>query len=289
MVFLLIVLALVWVGLQLARARLLGRAVRVSSATFPELQALLDSVRHQLDYDGRVDIYVIDKAEHQLSHTSYLGTRIILIEGALAAELLEPSKRPQLVFLLGREMGALKAKHARLEAVLVLLEAAGALQLVKPFVLPYYRTISYSGDQIGLACCGNLDAGLEATGRLLVGKELAPDLPLAGVVPQAALVRHNVLPRFAQFLSAEPHATNRYLNLLTYGRPGNPATWDRLRESLDPTGARQLDEIWLTSPHRLRAAQPPPPPPPPPPPTTAVRAVPPELNYPPPHYPPPTP
>ena len=80
--------ALVWLGMQVNRSRLLGGAVRVSETTLPELQAVFDEVRARLDYQKPVDVYVMDKVAGGSVMTSYLGTRLIQIEGGLVAELL---------------------------------------------------------------------------------------------------------------------------------------------------------------------------------------------------------
>jgi hypothetical protein len=252
-IFLLLAVGSVWWGLQIMRARLLGNSVKVTPVSFPELQTLLGEVCAQLGYMGRVDVYVADKSDPSVKLTTYLGTRIILIEGGLIAELLDPPKQTQLRFLIARHVGALKARQYRLDPLLAMLQAADALQFVKPFLLPYYRSIAYSGDQIGLACCGSVEAALEATGRLLVGKELADRLPLGGVLPQAALVKERLLPRFAQFLSPTPHVINRYLNLLMYGRLTDSEAWDRLSGSLTASERFELDQLWMSSPHRRRA------------------------------------
>jgi hypothetical protein len=235
---------LLWLGQQLLRARLLGRTLRVSGETFPELKELLDEVAAMLQYERRVDVYVIDKAGEPISMTSYLGTRIILIEGGLVAELLESSRRPQLVFLLGRSIGALKAKHARLDI--------NALRYVSLLILPWYRATTYSGDQIGAACCGDFSAALEATRRLLVGKELASELGVGNVLPQALLVKRRLLPRLIQLGSAEPHITNRYANLICFGRYHDPKLWAELTASLDAEHTAALDQLWQRSPYSLR-------------------------------------
>lgn len=290
---LLAAVASVWAGLQVNRARLLGRSVRVTAESFPLLDTLIETVRRELDYHRRVDVYVIDKSDQPVAVTSYLGTRIVLIQGGIVAELSEPAKEPQLVFLLARHIGALKAEHTRLNFLLALISAARAVQIVTPFLLPYYRATAYSGDQIGLWCCGSLDSALEAMARLLVGKELATEIPFAGVVRQSVTVQRDALPRFAQLLSSEPHVTNRFLNLLTYGRVREPETWARLTATLDASTARELEDVWALSPHRLadRAAPSTRPFPPPAPraPTAPRESAAPTSSFPPPPLPDPEP
>jgi hypothetical protein len=85
---------LIWLGLQVYRSRLLGGAVRVSEATLPELQMVFDQVRARLDYRKQIDVYVKDKIDGGSLMTSYLGTRLIEIEGGLVADLLDQDHRP---------------------------------------------------------------------------------------------------------------------------------------------------------------------------------------------------
>ena len=250
--FVVLFAGLVWVGLQIFRARMLGRSIRVTEESMPELQALVDDVRDQLDYHRRVDVYVVQKANPPAQMTSYLGTKVIVLEGALIGDLLV-EQRPQLTYLLARFIGALKARHQRLTIVFVILEAVESLRFLFPFLLPYYRATTYTGDQIGQACCGDLDAALSATERLLVGKELEPELRARGVVQQARLVRRRVLPRLVQLFLPEPHLTNRYLNLLFWARCAEPEAWSAFSAGADADTNRELMQLWDRSPHRRPA------------------------------------
>jgi hypothetical protein len=247
-----VVVGSIWIGIQLSRARLLGRSVRVDASTFPEVQAIVAEVCATLDYRRRLEVYITEKATPSIVTTSLLGTRLIVIEGGLVADLLQPAKRPQLTFLIGRSIGALRARHMRLEVLIRILEAAEVLKYVAPFIRPYYRATAYSGDQIGMMCCSDLEAALEATRRLLVGSEMASQLTGGAVVPQALLVKQRVLPRLVQLLAVEPHVTNRYANLLCFGRYHAPELWTRMSDSMDDHERRCLDEIWQRSPYRWR-------------------------------------
>jgi hypothetical protein len=247
-----ILIGSIWFGTQMRRARLLGHSVRVDADTFPELQEIIDEVCATLHYHRRLEVYVTETATPSINMTSLLGTRLILIEGGLVADLLKPGKREQLTFLLGRSIGALRAKLTRLDLIVLILQWADVLKYVTPFILPYYRATAYSGDQIGMMCCGDLAASLEATRRLLVGGEMASRLAAGAVLPQAMLVKRRVLPRLAQLLSSEPHVTNRYANLLCFGRYHDPELWRELRASMDDREANYLDAIWQRSPYRRR-------------------------------------
>ena len=230
----LLVLASVWVTIQIARARLLGGAIRVSPDTFPQIKAVIDEASERLDYHRHIDVWVVEKLDGQISLTSYLGTKMILIEGGLASDLLAIDKKPQLEFLIARFVGALKAKHLRFAPLLVAVSAIKSLKFLNLFIMPYERAVVYSGDQLGLACVRDLSTALGVISRLLVGKEIAPDLGAKGVLEQADQARSKFLPRLIQLFSAYPHLTNRYLNLLRFDERFDRADYERTLETIDP-------------------------------------------------------
>lgn len=237
----------VWLSLQIARSRLLGGAVQVSQSSLPELQAVFDQVRARLDYHQQVDVYVANKVDAGSIMTSYLGTRIILIEGGLVAELLKEQQYAELTFLIGRHLGQLKAKHQRLQWILIVITAVDSLRFLSLFLAPYIRATVKSGDQIAAACCGDIRATAWMMNRLLVGKELGPQLDVRGVLDQAVTVRSRVLPRLAQMFQYQPHTTNRYLNLLAFFSRTAPDQIEAWRATLDPATAKRLTAVLNTA------------------------------------------
>jgi hypothetical protein len=240
----------VWLSLQIVRSRLLGGAVRVSDATLPELQSVFDEVRARLDYHRRVDAYVRDKVDGGSVMTSYLGTRLIEIDGGLAADLLDNERHAELRYLIGRHIGQLKARHQRLQPIFVAISLIDSVKFLQLFLAPYLRATAKSGDQIAAACCGDIRAAAGMMNRLLVGKELGPRLAIKGVLDQAAIVRRRWLPRLAQLFMSTPHATNRYLNLLAFFARVAPEDVHAWRRSLDEGTARRLTAALDASPHR---------------------------------------
>ena len=242
--------ALIWLSLQAARSRLLGGAVRVSETTLPELQSVFDEVRARLDYHKHVDIYVMDKVDGGSAMTSYLGTRLIQVEGGLVAELLEGERRAELTYLIARHVGQLKARHQRLWPVVIAISMADSLKFLQLFLAPYFRATAKSGDQIAAACCGDIRATAAMMNRLLVGKELGPRVAVRGVLDQAAIVRRRWLPRLAQLFMSVPHATNRYLNLLAFFARVAPHEIDAWRATLDQATASRLTSVLAASANR---------------------------------------
>jgi hypothetical protein len=241
---------LVWLLLQVGRSSLLGRAVRVSETTLPELQSVFDEVRARLDYTKRVDVYVTGKVDGGSAMTSYLGTRLILIEGALVAGLLDDERRAELTYLIARHIGQLKARHQRPFPVFLVISVVDSLKFLQLFLAPYFRATAKSGDQIAAACCGDIGATTAMMNRLLVGRELGPWLVVTGVLDQAATVRRRWLPRLAQLFMSAPHATSRYLNLLAFFARVAPAEIDAWRATLDEPTAGRLTAALSASANR---------------------------------------
>jgi len=213
----------VWLLLQVHRAHLLGGGVRVTEDTLPGLQLALAEVREQLGYHRPIDIYVVEEPGPPAYMISYLGTRIIVFKGALVADLQSADNRPQLVFLIGQFLGALKSRYQRFGPFIVVLNSVQSLKLFNLLINPYTRAATYSGDQIGMACCGDMQAAFAAMERLLVGKELAPSLVRSGLLEQLVEARRRRMLKLAQLLRRYPHLTNRYLNLLRFAAESQPA------------------------------------------------------------------
>jgi hypothetical protein len=231
-----------WFAIHLARVRLLGKSIRVGPETFPELQSAIDEVRARLAYDGRVDVFVLAKLEQQFVLTSYFGARVLLIDGPTIADLTKPQSRPQLIYLLASQLGGLKAKHARWEPALVALNAMSLLRVLNPLITPWYRATVYTGDQIAYACTRDLAVSLQAVHRVLVGREIEPQLRAAGVVTQANLVRRSVIMRIAQLFQWAPHPTNRYLNMLAFARAMDPGRMEFFRSEVGDAVRPALDD-----------------------------------------------
>ncbi|HYH76090.1 MAG TPA: hypothetical protein VD841_01090 [Arthrobacter sp.] len=244
----------IWIFVLVYHARLLGSAVLVGPDTLPRLAGIIEDVRTALDYRRKVDVYVSEKASNPVSAWNFLGTRIILLEGGLVADLQEDSKQPQLEFLLGSEFGRMKARHRQFPLMVAWLEGQENLKFLHLFLAPYFRATTYSGDQIGAACCGDFRAAAELLNRLLVGKDLSPSLAASGVVDQAMMVNSRWLPRFAQLAMNEPHLTNRYLNLMAFARVTSPTAAQAYFDTFEPRTRERLMQVIEESSQRRRAA-----------------------------------
>jgi len=233
---------LLWAALQLGRLRLLGNAVLVTAETFPDVQSAVDEVRAMLQYERRVDIFVVPNLSPRIQLTSYFGIRALLFEGGAIADITAPASRPQLLFLLGTYFGAFKAKHDRWAVTEFVLDNAGIRTILAPFVAPWLRTTIYTGDQIAYACSRDFRVSLAAVFRVLVGRELSPQLAVSGLIIQAARVSRSPVLRVAEMFRPVPHATNRFLNLVRFAQQADPESVLAFRGELSHDVNGKLDE-----------------------------------------------
>ena len=239
---LLLTLGLVWWGMQVHRAKLLGAAARVTPETFPVLSAAAGEVKQQLGYTRPVEIFVIARTEDPVRLTSFFGTHILLMEGDLVADLVKPGNQLQLDFILATFFAKLKVKALAWAPLLIAIDALQLPQVLNFLIAPWHRATVYTGDQVAAACCGSLDESIIALNRLLVGKDLAHSVGMSGLMNQAAAVRRRWLPRLQQLYSSYPHLTNRYLNLLSFAGQSAPGQAYAFRGRLSSTtNARVYD------------------------------------------------
>ncbi|MET9507030.1 hypothetical protein ABZX62_00915 [Streptomyces flavidovirens] len=241
-----------WFHLRLGKARLLGRAIKVTPESFPALYAELAGLQRKLDYHRTVDVYVVDEVEGKVAMTNLLGTRVLLIEGSIAADLQEEGPKP-LRFVLGSFIGSLKARHQRLAVAVIIVDYMKWTRYINPWIRPYYRAAEYTCDQIGYLCSGSLDASLGAIARLAVGKEMAPEMSPSGVLAQADRVGRDLLPRFSQLSQDSPHLVNRYVNLVAFAARVRRADFERFQASLNAHDQSLLRDLLIQSPHPRQA------------------------------------
>lgn len=215
----------VWLATQMLQARLIGNAVRVSEKNFPELYSLLKSVQERLDYSEPVQMYVVEAGELNAFLVRLFRTRFIMLNSELVTAMTEQGDLRQLTWIVARFVGALKAKHLRFEYIRILISAVEQAWIFNLFLLPYERATQYSGDQIGLALCGDIGQAHLAMLKFVVGKDLAQRVNPSAFLDQAAEIKGNFFGWYSQILASHPHWTNRYLNLLNFARYAYPANY----------------------------------------------------------------
>lgn len=206
-----------WLSVKLLEAHFKANLVKVSHLNFPEVKAIIDDARARLDYAPEVDAYVRSGDANAILHT-FFRTRMMVIQ----AEFIDAAARDELVWLVGRFVGSLKAKHDRLTPLSALIGISEKLMFLNLLLYPYERAVVHSADQMGLFLCGDLKAALTALNRTVVGKGLHRHVTVEGMLAQKREIDGQFLPRLVRLFSTHPHVVDRHANMLRFAAEAMP-------------------------------------------------------------------
>ncbi len=232
----------VWFALSIFKAYLIGNSVRVSEDNFPDIYKLTEEIKQELGYDKRVDVYVSQGDLNALIY-QFFRTRFIVLQSELVEGMRGEEGRAQLIWIISRFIGSLKVKHLRLNILRVIILSIEKVKIFNLLILPYERATQYSGDQIGLAVCQDVDSAITALQKFLVGNKLSAEVQAQGLVQQIGLSQSSFFGCLAQLLSTHPHTVNRYVNLLAFCRYKYPSIYARYMSRLAADDVRALEPL----------------------------------------------
>ena len=217
--------ASIWFSLQIAQSYLIANALRVSPLNFPEIYALLQESKRVLGYHKKVDIYIVSEGTINAFLSRFFATKFIVLNSELVDDMVEKDTLPQIQWVIARFVGALRAKHDKLFFLRVLVSGIESVKIFNLFLLPYERAVQYSGDQIGLAVCMNLEQPMLVLQKLLVGNTLSGRVSREGVLEQKQSMGLPVV--VTGWFSTHPHTIDRYINLLQFAERRYPEMYKR--------------------------------------------------------------
>ena len=180
---LIIPLAIIWwLAEQFFRAQLLGNAVKVSEAQFPEIHTMVTDYCRRLGLSRAPEVYIVnsDGLVNALAVRRLRGKYILLMSG-LVDLLLSTGSLDELGSVLGHELGHHAMGHTSPWRGLFL-----APGLVVPFLgAAYSRACELTADRVGMWLAGSKDAAIRGLAALACGsRALAPSLNLASFLAQ---------------------------------------------------------------------------------------------------------
>ena len=232
-----------WFGLSIMKARLMANSVQVSRKNFPEIHETTIEVKRILGYRDPIEIYIVEEGSVNAVLAKFFKTKFIILNSTLVSDMLDNGRIVQMRWVIARFVGALQAKHTRLSLLRILIDGIEKIKIFGLFILPYERATQYSGDQIGLAVCNDLDQALIAFDKLMVGNELADRVQFRGLVEQALDVRESFFALLARLLSPHPHMVSRYLNLLAFARWRYPGMFDDYMARFDSLTSGDIEAL----------------------------------------------
>ena len=232
-----------WIITEILKAHLVGSSVRVSGENFPQVHSLVEQIKRDLGYPEPVGVYVVQEGEVNTILYKLFRTRMIILYSGLLQDMLADPDRTQLTWILARFIGHLKAKHLRFTLVRILIDAIEKIRIFNLFLYPYERATQYSGDQIGLAVCGDLKASLMAMNKFLAGNKLAKQVQLSGLLLQYDTLHGSFFSVLSELLSPYPHMVKRVANILIFSKRCYPEMYDNMVAELDETTTHTIEYI----------------------------------------------
>lgn len=212
-----LVLPMIWFSIKLLEAQFKANLVKVSDLNFPEVKAIIDEAREKLDYRPDVDAYVKSGNANMFLY-KFFRTKMLVIN----SEFIDAASRDELVWLVGRFIGSLKAKHDRLTVLTALVGISEKLGFLNLLLYPYERAVVHSADQMGLYLSGDLKAALTALNRMIVGKDLHRHVTIEGLLAQKREIDGQFLPSLVRLFSTHPHMVDRHANMLRFAAEHMP-------------------------------------------------------------------
>ena len=225
-----LVALLVWIAARTFFAHLVGNTVLVSALNYPRIHAIVEELKVSMGYDKAVYVFVYESASFNAFLRHMFFRRAIFLN----SELLQTGVSDnEIRWLVGRFIGYLRAR--RQAGVLGwLIRAAQHALLFNFFLLPYERAMVYTGDRLAVAAIdGDLSSAVSAMQKVFVGRELGYSINPEGIVEQQRMILHTFFGFLARMMSAFPHVTSRYVDLMVFGKAFYPAQYARF-EAANP-------------------------------------------------------
>jgi len=207
--------ALVYVSI--ARGRLLGDSIHVHSNQLPELAGLVHECARLLDIPPP-QIFIRDDVVVPIVAVG-VGEPYALV---ISSHWLSHLQTDELRFLIGRELGHIRAGHTRISSIL---SVNGRENVAVSLVFgAFLRRTEYTADRLGLFCCGAIDA---ATSAIAIASfhRVARDIDVGRVAEQLHEIDADPTLRAGEWLASAPYATRRIAVLKAFSLAPLATSW----------------------------------------------------------------
>jgi len=211
----LIVAAMVYVSI--ARGRLLGTSVRLHDRQLPSVYAIAAGCARDLGM--RMPHVFVREDQYTCVTSMGLGEPYSIVISSTWLPYLDDQ---ELAFLIGREFGHIAAGHSRITS---LFTASGK---ENPFISivfgAWLRRTEYTGDRVGLLCCGSMEAAARAIFTCSF-HQVSKKVDYSAFIDQRVELQSDPTLKLGELLGQEPYATNRLRQLETFVASPQFASW----------------------------------------------------------------
>lgn len=194
---------------KLSQAQYLGNAIRIHNDQFPHLFQIFKKQAIRLGIK-KANLYITQ--DPSLNAFSIgIGTGTVILTSALVEQLSEK----ELAFVIGHELGHIKAGHTIISS---LVNPLGTGNPFSGFIFGFWnRKTEYSADRSGLILVKDIDIALAALIKLSIGNTLYKELNVQGYIAQLKKANGGLLS-FSELLVDHPFITNRVKKLMMFWR-----------------------------------------------------------------------
>lgn len=236
---LIVVGAMLFVALQ--RGRFLGGGVRIGPDQFAHVHAIAEECARIVGVPTP-HVFVRDDPFVPIVAVG-TGEPYALV---FSSQYIEAFGSEELRFLIGRELGHIAAGHTRLTS---LLSANGRENVVIAIAFgAWLRWIEYTGDRVGLLCCGSLQAAFSAI-AVSTFHHVGRKIDLHTFAEQRRELDAEPMLRIGEWIGGTPYATNRIARLATFARDPLYQHWAQLVE--ERTRTAMPDALPVDDPRRF--------------------------------------
>jgi hypothetical protein len=236
---------LFWLSGRILYANFLGNFILVTDLNYPRIHRIGEDLKSAIGYDKPVSIFVYEQGNFNAYLMKFFFYRRAVF---LNSELLEAGVTDdELSWLIGRFIGYLRARRqAGFWGWTI--RAAQYLLVFNLFLLPYERSLVYTGDRIALAVIhGNISSACSAMQKLFVGRQLGYSVNPNGLIDQHRQVKGSFFAFMARLCIAFPHMTARYVDLIGCTKQRYPEQFTRF-EAENPGLPADLENL-VALPH----------------------------------------
>ena len=152
------------------RAKLVSSAIQINEHNYPDIYAIYIKCKNRLSFKRSIEIYIVEDGSFNAALAKFFRSHFIILNSALVQALHEKKNLTQIEWVISRFIGSVAAKHNRLLIVQLLITSINSLYFLNLLIYPYYRETQYTGDQIGLASCQNLEQSIQILKKTLAGE-----------------------------------------------------------------------------------------------------------------------
>jgi len=195
--------------IKLQQAQLLGNALEITDSQFPEINQIFDGFKKQLNVK-RVRLFITQDPNPNGFTLGFPNSSIIL-----TSALVEGLTLDELSFVIGHELGHVKAKH---NIILTFINPLGTNIPVATYLFSFWqRKAEYTCDKCSLILNKKIEPAIDTLMKVSIGIKVSKKINLDAYKDQL-INSENSITKTSELLFDHPLTTNRVKKMVAFWR-----------------------------------------------------------------------